>query len=196
MLSASSPLWPNWMTTELVLPDNAAVQQPTLLAVHDDSLRRASPGQHGAQPRLERQSGAYQAAASPPPVAVCRRRAAALFWAGICCAVRFSVQPKPALIPPGEAAVAVTEPANIAPSASEPFDSMAQKNNSALEAVESGRQQKGTESMAAADRSQFRPGERVASGRKPLPQNSLTLVSRNPCLPDYSLHFLLPQVCC
>ncbi len=136
--------------TELVLPDNAAVQQPTLLAVHDDP----APSISGATTVLNPALSVNRAHTRLPQV---RRRwlyAAAVLLVvlgGYLLRSQIFGAAKPAPIPPIEAAVAVTEPANIAPSASEPFNSMAQKNSSALEAVESGRQPKGTESMAAAD---------------------------------------------
>jgi hypothetical protein len=81
-----------------------------------------------------------------------------LILAGYLAQNNFTGKPNPTLTPSGETAATVAKPETVPPATTELAGQGEHKNNSALDAVESGRQQKKSiESMAAADRSEPAP---------------------------------------
>jgi hypothetical protein len=142
---------------ETVLPEHIAVQEATMLAQHSDcpvpgipdaTLLNPAQGRNRNQIRVPQFRRTWLYAAT----------VLLLVLAGYLLQNHFTGKPHPALNSSGETAATVTEPKAVPPATTELADQREHKNNSALDAVESGRlQKKSTESMAAADRSEPAP---------------------------------------
>jgi eukaryotic-like serine/threonine-protein kinase len=141
---------------EAILPEHRTVQEATMLALHGDCPVLAppratvlNPAQACNQERLglSRSHRTWLYAAT----------VLILLLGGYLFQSQFAGKSKPAPSLPDVAAVTVTEPQPVTPTASELTNQVEPKDSSALEAVESGRQKKNIESMAAADRNESAP---------------------------------------